>query len=71
MRCAWYLRDARLIGKKMEYIENKTFDEIEIGDTAELTRELKVQDIELFTDLIKNKGRFIGFNSNPVQGRSY
>lgn len=32
----------------MEYIENKTFDEIEIGDTAELTRVLKVQDIELF-----------------------
>jgi phosphotransacetylase/acyl dehydratase len=32
----------------MEYIENKTFDEIEIGDTAELTRELKPQDIELF-----------------------
>jgi phosphotransacetylase/acyl dehydratase len=32
----------------MEYIENKTFDEIEIGDIAELTRELKPQDIELF-----------------------
>ncbi|MBT1450074.1 bifunctional enoyl-CoA hydratase/phosphate acetyltransferase [Glaciecola sp. XM2] len=32
----------------MEYIENKTFDEIEVGDTAELTRELKPQDIELF-----------------------
>jgi phosphate acetyltransferase len=32
----------------MEYIENKTFDEISIGDTAELSRELKTQDIELF-----------------------
>jgi len=32
----------------MEYIENKTFDEIEVGDTAELTRVLKTQDIELF-----------------------
>ena len=32
----------------MEYIENKTFDEIKIGDKAELTRELKTQDIELF-----------------------
>jgi phosphate acetyltransferase len=32
----------------MEYIENKTFDEIEIGDTAELSRVLKPQDIELF-----------------------
>jgi phosphotransacetylase/acyl dehydratase len=32
----------------MEYIENKTFDEIEVGDTAELNRVLKPQDIELF-----------------------
>jgi phosphotransacetylase/acyl dehydratase len=32
----------------MEYIENKTFDEIEVGDTAELSRVLKPQDIELF-----------------------
>jgi phosphotransacetylase/acyl dehydratase len=32
----------------MEYSENKTFDEIEVGDTAELSRELKPQDIELF-----------------------
>jgi phosphotransacetylase/acyl dehydratase len=32
----------------MEYIENKTFDEIEVGDSAELSRVLKPQDIELF-----------------------
>ena len=32
----------------MRYIENKTFDEIEVGDTAELTRRLKSEDIELF-----------------------
>jgi phosphate acetyltransferase len=32
----------------MEYIENKTFNEIEVGDTAELSRVLKPQDIELF-----------------------
>ncbi len=32
----------------MRYIENKTFDEIEIGDSAELTRTLKTDDIELF-----------------------
>ncbi len=32
----------------MQYIENKTFDEIKVGDTAELTRTLKPQDIELF-----------------------
>ncbi|THH36895.1 bifunctional enoyl-CoA hydratase/phosphate acetyltransferase [Aliishimia ponticola] len=32
----------------MQFIENKTFDEITIGDTAELTRTLTHQDIELF-----------------------
>ncbi|AAV93445.1 bifunctional enoyl-CoA hydratase/phosphate acetyltransferase [Ruegeria pomeroyi] len=32
----------------MQYIENKTFDEIRIGDSAELTRKLKADDIELF-----------------------
>lgn len=32
----------------MQYIENKTFDEIKIGDSAELTRKLKTEDIELF-----------------------
>ena len=32
----------------MQYIENKTFDEIQVGDTAELTRTLKRDDIELF-----------------------
>jgi len=32
----------------MQYIENKTFDEIKIGDSAELARTLRHQDIELF-----------------------
>ena len=32
----------------MQFIENKTFDEIKIGDSAKLTRTLKSQDIELF-----------------------
>lgn len=32
----------------MQFIENKTFDEIKIGDSAELTRTLRKQDIELF-----------------------
>src|SRR3974377_1560395 len=32
----------------MQYIENKTFDEIKIGDAAELTHTLRKQDIELF-----------------------
>lgn len=32
----------------MEYIENRTFDEISVGDKAELTRELNTKDIELF-----------------------
>ena len=32
----------------VQYIENKTFDEIKVGDTAHLTRTLKPQDIDLF-----------------------
>ncbi len=32
----------------MQYIENKTFDEISVGDHAELTRTLSAQDIDLF-----------------------
>jgi phosphotransacetylase/acyl dehydratase len=32
----------------MQYIENKTFDEIKVGDTAELTRTLRKEDLELF-----------------------
>lgn len=33
----------------MGYIENRTYDEIEVGDAAELTRTLRPQDIELFS----------------------
>ncbi|MEO1204878.1 MAG: bifunctional enoyl-CoA hydratase/phosphate acetyltransferase [Pseudomonadota bacterium] len=32
----------------MQYIENKTFDELQVGDSAELNRTLQPQDIELF-----------------------
>lgn len=32
----------------MQFIENKTYDEIAVGDHAELTRTLQPQDIELF-----------------------
>jgi phosphotransacetylase/acyl dehydratase len=32
----------------MDMIENRTFDEIEVGDTASLVRTLKKEDIELF-----------------------
>jgi phosphate acetyltransferase len=32
----------------VQYIENKTYDNIRIGDTAELTRTLRSEDIELF-----------------------
>jgi phosphate acetyltransferase len=32
----------------MQFIENKTFDEIKVGDSAEITRTLRQQDIELF-----------------------
>jgi phosphate acetyltransferase len=31
-----------------QYIENRIYDEIEVGDHAELARTLKPQDIELF-----------------------
>lgn len=32
----------------MQFIENKTFDETEVGQTAEQVRTLKLEDIELF-----------------------
>ena len=32
----------------MEYIENRTFDELKVGDSASLTRTLKSEDIKLF-----------------------
>ncbi|KAG1715445.1 Phosphate acetyltransferase [Nymphon striatum] len=32
----------------MQYIENKTFDELSVGDSAELTHTLTTEDIELF-----------------------
>jgi len=32
----------------MQYIENKTFDEISVGDSAEIVRTLSAQDIDLF-----------------------
>ena len=32
----------------MQYIENRTFDEIRVGDTAQIVRTLKPEDIELF-----------------------
>ncbi|MCB1755788.1 MAG: bifunctional enoyl-CoA hydratase/phosphate acetyltransferase [Gammaproteobacteria bacterium] len=35
----------------MRYIENKTFDELNVGDHAELTRTLGARDIELFTGM--------------------
>jgi len=35
----------------MQFIENRTFDELAIGDSAELTRTLRKEDIELFAIL--------------------
>jgi phosphotransacetylase/acyl dehydratase len=35
----------------MQYIENRTYDEIEVGEHAEITRTLKKDDIELFAVL--------------------
>lgn len=31
-----------------DYIDNRTFDEIKVGDSASLTRKLMQRDIELF-----------------------
>ena len=36
------------IMEAMEHIENRTFDEIRIGDSATLVRTLKPEDIQLF-----------------------
>ena len=38
----------------MQYIQNKTFDEINVGDTAQITRTLRRQDIELFAIISGN-----------------
>jgi phosphotransacetylase/acyl dehydratase len=38
----------------MQYIENRTFDEISIGDTAELVRTLRHEDIDLFSAMSGN-----------------
>lgn len=35
-------------GWHMEYLENRTFDEIQVGDTASLTRTLTEKDIQVF-----------------------
>ncbi len=32
----------------MEYLENRTFDEIQVGDSAKLTRTLTEKDIQVF-----------------------
>ena len=42
----------------LQFIENKTFDEIKIGQTAEIIRSLKCEDIELFAAM--------SGNANPV-----
>ena len=40
----------------MQFIENRTFDELEIGESAELRRTLRTQDIELFAVMsVKSK----------------
>ncbi len=38
----------------MEYIENKTFDEINVGDSASLVRSLTMNDIDLFAMMSGN-----------------
>src|SRR5262249_12306625 len=44
----------------MDMIENRTFDEIAIGDSASLTRTLSKEDIELFA--------FMSGDVNPAHG---
>lgn len=39
---------SRQAEQPMGYIENKTYEEISVGDSAQLTRTLKPQDVELF-----------------------
>jgi phosphate acetyltransferase len=38
----------------MQFIENKPFDELKVGDTAELTRTLRAHDVELFAVMSGN-----------------
>lgn len=40
--------DPKDAAQSMQFIENKTYDEIAVGDFAELTRTLQPEDIELF-----------------------
>ncbi len=36
-----------------QYIENRTFDELEVGDHVAITRTLRPQDIELFAVMLR------------------
>ena len=38
----------------MDYIENKTFDEIKVGDSASLVRTLTPEDVKLFAVMSGN-----------------
>src|SRR3990167_7708268 len=40
--------DQRIENHKMDYLENHTFDEIQVGDVASITRTLTEKDIQIF-----------------------
>ncbi len=42
------MTDLAATGKVSDYIENRTYDEIQVGDSASLTRTLRPEDIQLF-----------------------
>jgi phosphate acetyltransferase len=51
----------------MEYLENRTFDEIKVGDSAILVRTLKLEDIQLFAAM---SGDFSSAQVDPEYARS-
>jgi phosphate acetyltransferase len=52
---------------EMEYIENRTYDEIAIGDSAELVRTLRPEDIQMFAVM---SGDFNPTHVDPEYARS-
>ena len=49
----------------MQYIENKTFEEIKIGDSAELTRTLTARDIDIFAIMSGDVTRLMLIRNMP------
>jgi len=47
----------------MHYVENRTFDQVSVGDSAELTRTVSEQDVALFAAIVGDPGQ-----GRPVSG---